>query len=102
MFYLVAVVSALGRQQLKEISRLAYTDGLTGLGNRRALKQALEQELARSARVGRPVGVLVVELDGFKEVNDRLGHLHGDEILRRVGAALRVTCRKICRTSSVP
>jgi diguanylate cyclase (GGDEF)-like protein len=93
MFYLAAVVSALGRQQLREISRLAYTDGLTGLGNRRALKQALERDLARSARMGRPVGVLLIELDGFKEVNDRLGHLQGDEILRRVGVALRVTCR---------
>jgi diguanylate cyclase (GGDEF)-like protein len=93
MFYLVAVVSAILRQQVREIARLAYTDGLTGLGNRRALKQAIDEELARSARMGRPVSVLVVELDSFKGVNDRLGHLQGDEVLRRVGAALRVTCR---------
>ncbi|MBX5469955.1 MAG: diguanylate cyclase [Thermoleophilaceae bacterium] len=68
--------------------RLARVDTLTGLGNRRALEEALEAELSRSRRSGRPLSVLVIDVDGFKEINDRFGHLAGDEMLRSLGRAI--------------
>ncbi len=62
----------------------ALTDDLTGLANRRALDRTLGEHL----RAGRPVTLMLIDLDGFKEVNDRFGHTVGDELLRRVGALL--------------
>jgi len=64
------------------------TDPLTGLANRPAFDHRLAIEWERAARYQRPLGVLVVDLDGFKEVNDTQGHAAGDEVLRRVGASL--------------
>jgi diguanylate cyclase (GGDEF)-like protein len=76
-------------QQEGEEARLsARTDALTGLDNRLALDEMLPSELRR-ARMGRqPLSVLVADLNGFKEINDRFGHLNGDECLRNVAAAL--------------
>ncbi len=93
MFYLVAVVAGVLRRQAGEIFRLAQTDPLTGLANRRALRQALDREVARAARYGNPCAVLVLEIDRFKTINDRFGHLAGDEALRRVAATLGASCR---------
>ncbi|MGY2067607.1 diguanylate cyclase domain-containing protein [Blastococcus sp. SYSU DS0619] len=69
---------------LHEARRQAGTDDLTGLPNRRALVQRLEGRLTR----GRPTGLLLLDLDGFKAVNDGLGHEAGDDLLRRLGARL--------------
>ncbi|MDJ0788482.1 MAG: sensor domain-containing diguanylate cyclase [Myxococcota bacterium] len=70
----------------------ALHDELTGLSNRRGFTERLEAELARSR--GRHLGLLILDLDGFKAVNDELGHLAGDELLarcaRRIDEALRV------------
>jgi len=93
MFYLVAVVAGVLRRQAGEAFRLAQTDPLTGLANRRALRQALDREVARAARYGHPCAVLVLEIDRFKAINDRFGHLAGDEALRRVAATLGASCR---------
>jgi diguanylate cyclase (GGDEF)-like protein/putative nucleotidyltransferase with HDIG domain len=71
----------------------ATTDFLTGLPNARALDVQLENEIARSRRNGTALAVLVTDLDGFKEVNDRFGHQEGDTVLRAVGRVLRETCR---------
>jgi diguanylate cyclase (GGDEF)-like protein len=72
---------------------LATRDALTGTWNRRAILEILRRELARGAREGTPVGVVLADLDHFKRVNDTLGHLTGDAVLseaaRRIGAALR-------------
>ncbi|ABS04061.1 diguanylate cyclase/phosphodiesterase [Kineococcus radiotolerans SRS30216 = ATCC BAA-149] len=65
--------------------REALTDDLTGLANRRALDRTLDEHL----RTGRPVSLMLIDLDGFKEVNDRFGHAVGDELLRRAGALLQ-------------
>ncbi len=70
------------RRRLDELVRTAQTDELTGLGNRRAMAQAMQRELRRARRQDTPASVLVVDLDGFKAVNDRLGHARGDELLR--------------------
>jgi diguanylate cyclase (GGDEF)-like protein len=61
---------------------------LTGLGNRRALEEALVHEAARTARTGEPVGVLLIDVDHFKSINDRHGHAAGDACLRALAAAL--------------
>ncbi len=93
MFYLVAAFSGVLRQQTRDVLHLAHTDPLTGLANRRTLRNALDRELARASRYGHPCAVLVLEIDRFKEVNDRFGHLAGDEALRKVAATLTGSCR---------
>jgi diguanylate cyclase (GGDEF)-like protein/PAS domain S-box-containing protein len=72
----------------------ADTDPLTGLANRRALERTLEAALARAASRGRSVGVLMLDLDGFKAVNDRHGHAAGDEVLREVARRLQRSVRE--------
>src|SRR5262245_55428762 len=71
----------------------ARRDRLTRLWNSRYLHEALEQEIARCRRYGRPFGVLLVDLDGFKAVNDTAGHLAGDQVLQVVGRVRRENCR---------
>jgi diguanylate cyclase (GGDEF)-like protein len=68
-------------------SALAVTDPLTGLGNRRALASELERVAAEADR-DRPVTIVYLDLDGFKDYNDRLGHAAGDELLTRLGETL--------------
>ena len=85
---LVAWMSRL-RERLVEAYRLARLDSLTGLPNRQALVEALEAELSRTRRLGRPFSVALLDCDGFKGINDRYGHLAGDEVLRRIGLGLR-------------
>jgi len=93
MFYVVAVVAGALRRQALEVFRLALTDPLTGLANRRALRQGLDREVSLAERYGHPCAVLVLEVDRFKDINDRFGHLQGDEALRKVAATLRRSCR---------
>ena len=72
---------------------LSQQDALTGLGNRRLLHERLDYEITRHRRHGRRFAVLALDLDGFKQVNDRFGHHAGDEILREVANALRRAVR---------
>ncbi len=69
-------------------SRESRSDALTGLLNRRAFEERLPVELARFSRSGRPLSLSLLDLDGFKRVNDRLGHPAGDEVLREVARIL--------------
>ena len=71
----------------------ARTDPLTGLLNRRALDERLEAELARQARAGGSVSLLLLDIDHFKQVNDRHGHAHGDVVLRGVADAMNEVAR---------
>jgi diguanylate cyclase (GGDEF)-like protein/putative nucleotidyltransferase with HDIG domain len=72
----------------------ATTDYLTGLPNARSLFLHLDGELARCRRTNTPLAVLVCDLDGFKQVNDRFGHLEGNKVLRAVARGLKETCRE--------
>ncbi len=85
-----AIESALRFQDAKDS---AATDHLTGLPNGRALAIHLAQVLQRAGEDKSKVGVLVCDLDGFKQVNDRFGHLKGNEVLQFVAKGLRETCR---------
>ena len=86
-----AIEAALRFQDARES---AATDHLTGVPNARALALHLTQELQRASRDQSRVGVLVCDLDGFKQVNDRFGHLKGNEVLQCVAKGLRETCRE--------
>ena len=78
----------------EELKRLTITDKLTGLYNQGHFFECLEIEKERSARLGHPLSLLLFDLDGFKGLNDRRGHLEGDAVLRRVGSVLIETIRK--------
>lgn len=67
---------------LRHTEALSLTDELTGLPNRRAFVQRLDQELSRSQRTGQPLAMVLLDIDNFKKINDRYGHYIGDMILR--------------------
>ena len=71
----------------------ATTDYLTGLPNARSLFLHLDREIARCKRSNTPIAVLVCDLDGFKQVNDRFGHLQGNRLLQIFAGALKDCCR---------
>jgi diguanylate cyclase (GGDEF)-like protein len=75
-------------RQADRLAALSRTDALTGLPNRRALRWHLEDELRRSKRYGTPVSLLLVDIDGLKQVNDTDGHAAGDRLIRMVAAAI--------------
>ncbi len=72
----------------------AITDGLTGLKTHRYFREALDREWRRSARTGRPFSVIMMDLDGFKQVNDQGGHLEGDRVLAAVATLLDARSRQ--------
>ena len=76
------------KAQERQLADLARRDALTGLSNRRNFEEQLEQAVARAQRSGRPLALLYLDLDGFKRVNDTLGHDVGDQLL--VGVARRL------------
>jgi diguanylate cyclase (GGDEF)-like protein len=88
-------VKALLGHLISRLSTAATTDPLTGLLNRRGLGRVFDRELERSRRGGRPLGVLVGDLDRFKQLNDRFGHAAGDQALERVAAILAGRGRRI-------
>src|SRR5438874_8420777 len=72
----------------ERVQLLAVTDPLTGLGNYRRFVDALDVEIKRTGRTGRPFAVLLLDLDQLKKINDRYGHLVGSRALRRLGKML--------------
>ena len=77
------------------LRQLAATDALTGLGNYRRLTEAMESEIKRSDRTRRAFSVLVFDLDGMKQINDKFGHLAGNRALCRLADIFRFSCRSI-------
>ena len=78
---------------LDRLERMAHTDDLTGLINRRAWDHELEREIGRARRTGSPLAVAMLDLDLFKEYNDRHGHQAGDRVLREAASAWRTVLR---------
>ena len=79
----------------EELKKLTITDPLTGLLNRRYLLERLKDELARSERHVHPMSLIMLDLDGFKNCNDTLGHLFGDKILKDIAETLLKTIRSM-------
>jgi diguanylate cyclase (GGDEF)-like protein len=79
----------------EEIYRLTIMDALTDTHNKRGLFQFLDHELARSERHQRPLAIVMMDIDHFKALNDRLGHLAGDATLRELAACVRGHVRKV-------
>ncbi|WP_341501939.1 diguanylate cyclase [Gallaecimonas sp. GXIMD4217] len=85
----------------QELERLSYLDGLTGIANRRSFDLALDKAWARARRSREPLSLILVDLDHFKEYNDRYGHLQGDECLKMAATVLGQVARRetdlVCR-----
>ena len=82
------------------MQRLAFHDVLTGLSNRTLLQDRAQQAMAHSKRTGDMLAVLYLDLDGFKQINDSLGHQAGDAALVHAAKALQASVREsdtVCR-----
>jgi diguanylate cyclase (GGDEF)-like protein/PAS domain S-box-containing protein len=82
------------RQREEQLRMLSLSDGLTGLYNRRGLFALGEHALRSARRRAKGLGVIVVDVDGLKDINDRFGHAQGDEALRAVADAIRASIRE--------
>jgi diguanylate cyclase (GGDEF)-like protein len=98
MLVVIASIVTVLRERLqerqRELEELAVRDPLTGVGNYRLLADRLEYEIARHRRSGASLTVLLLDLDGFKEINDSFGHLAGDGVLVEVARSLSATVRE--------
>lgn len=99
---LVALMTDISRQKATEarLEHLAQHDPLTGLPNRALLFSSIERAIGGARREGRPLALLMLDLDHFKDVNDSFGHRTGDELLKRVGAIILSRLREsdlLCR-----
>ena len=90
----LAQANASLQQSESRLQKLAHHDPLTGLANRAGLQPQLEQAVARSRRDSTQLAVLMLDLDGFKPVNDRYGHLAGDQLLAEIGRRLLAGVRE--------
>lgn len=80
-------------EQEQRILRLASTDDLTGLLNRRAFRERMEAEMSRSRRESGALGIIIGDIDHFKRVNDNYGHLAGDQVLQYLANCMNKCCR---------
>jgi len=78
----------------RELEDLSFKDGLTGIANRRRFDAVIEEEWAAARRTQRPLSLVFVDIDFFKQYNDRYGHIQGDECLKQVAQALKAGTRR--------
>ena len=81
------------KRLLEQARQFARIDGLTGLPNRQAILETLDAEICRTRRFGRSFSIAMLDCDGFKTINDQLGHLVGDQVLESIATALRKEIR---------
>ena len=81
-------------QANEQLELLSVTDALTQLANRRRFDSYLQAEWQRACRLGQPIGLMMLDVDWFKNYNDSYGHLQGDEALRQVGQLLKLGARR--------
>jgi diguanylate cyclase (GGDEF)-like protein/PAS domain S-box-containing protein len=81
------------KQYEEELTHMAHHDPLTGALNRYALDEVLEREASRSKRYSRPIGFLMIDINRFKEINDRFGHAMGDKVLQAMAAVIQGSIR---------
>ncbi len=94
-FFVTPVATLLHQAHTRQsLAEAALTDSLTGLANRRAFNAFFDEELALAKRYRHSFSLLLMDLQGFKAINDQLGHALGDEALIRVAEALKRTCRE--------
>ncbi|HET7352959.1 MAG TPA: sensor domain-containing diguanylate cyclase [Gaiellaceae bacterium] len=85
-------------RKFREARQLADLDSLTGLHNRRFFHETLGREIDRAQRYQRSLSLVIVDVDGFKEINDRIGHLAGDAVLAEIAERLR----EVVRSADIP
>lgn len=90
---IVTLIWAHAEDAAAQLDRLAQHDALTGVGNRRMLDERVEYELVRHMRSGASLALVVLDLNGFKQINDTIGHNAGDDVLREVAKALEGAVR---------
>jgi len=83
----------------RELQYLSVTDPLTGLRNRRAIEEAITEEIHRSKRYGDPISLLILDLDMFKKINDAYGHSVGDKVLEKVARIITESIRMTDKAS---
>jgi two-component system, cell cycle response regulator len=88
-----AAIAIINARLHAAVSQQARSDSLTGLPNRRALDERIDEEISISSHSGRPFGVVMMDLDGFKTINDTYGHECGDDILRQIAKTLQASLR---------
>ncbi|MDH2910476.1 MAG: diguanylate cyclase [Candidatus Eremiobacteraeota bacterium] len=86
--------SDLGRRDAERFERLAHVDELTAIPNRRNFEESFERESTRARRIGRRLALLMVDVDLFKEFNDRYGHIAGDACLQQIAATIAQSLRR--------
>lgn len=95
LFIVVGIIVNELRRSLESEQHFARTDSLTGAANSRYFMEACEREVARQIRYPHPLSIAFLDCDNFKQVNDRLGHAAGDQLLRQVAEELRSCLRKV-------
>ncbi len=94
-FAFTAALALHKAQLLERLQHTASTDGLTGVANRRSFDSYIGREIARATRTGAPLSLVMVDIDHFKKLNDTLGHVAGDEVLRQVAHGLSEASRAV-------